>query len=107
MALKPLNSARTLYAPGVRLGALYAPDSSVVRGREVPLWTSRMVTVAPEMAPPFASVTVPTIRPELPCENAGRLSRSTPNITPKTCNAFLLIFERIATLLLDPDDFIN
>src|ERR1700682_972887 len=106
VVLKPLNSARTLYAPGIRFGALYAPDSSVVRGREVPLWTSKMVTAAPVIAPPFASVTVPTMRPELPCENAGTQIRSTPNITPKTCRAFLLMFDCTTHLVIDSENFI-
>src|ERR1700737_4558625 len=105
VVLKPLNSARTLYAPGVRFGALNAPDSSVVRGREVPLWTSKIVTAAPVIAPPFASVTVPTIRPELPCENAGRQSRNAPNITPKNCRVFLLTFDCTAHLVIDSDNF--
>src|SRR6267142_1747309 len=105
VVLKPLNSARTLYAPGVRFGALYAPDSSVVRGREVPLWTSKMVTVAPVIAPPFASVMVPTIRPELPCENTGWQSSSTPNITPNTCRVFLIMLDCAPELMIDADDF--
>src|SRR5258706_7411574 len=106
VVLKPLNSTRTLYAPGVRFGALYAPDSSVVRGREVPLWTSRMVTVAPVTAPPLASVTVPTIWPLLPCENAETQSRSIPSIAPNTCSTFL-VFERTADLMTDSDEFIT
>src|SRR6267154_2924805 len=106
VVLKPLNSTRTLYAPGVRFGALYAPDSSVVRGREVPLWTSRMVTVAPVTAPPLASITVPTMRPLLPCENAETQSRSIPSVAPNTCSTFF-DFERTADLMIDSDEFIT
>src|SRR4030088_1811411 len=107
VVLKPLNSTRTLYAPGVRFGALYAPDSSVVRGREVPLWTSKIVTVAPVIAPPFTSVTVPTMRPALPCENAGRHSRKIPSTAPKTCRAFWPMLDSTAKLLTEFDEFIT
>src|SRR5258708_448734 len=48
------------------------------------------VTVAPATTPPLWSVTVPLIRPKLPCENAGRQSKSTANTPPSNCTAFLL-----------------
>src|ERR1700726_1858126 len=53
------------------LGASYSPPWSVVRFREVPRSTSRTVTVAPAIAPPFESVIVPRIPPALPCEKTG------------------------------------
>src|SRR5467141_2181014 len=87
MVLKPLASARTLYAPGMRLGALYSPGSFVIKVFVTPLSVSVTDTVAPEMTPPLWSVIVPRIRPELPCENSGRQSRSIPITPPSNCNA--------------------
>src|SRR5580658_1015937 len=72
------------------VGALYAPASSVVSVRATPLSVSKTVTMAPEMTPPLWSVTVPRIRPKLPCENAGRQSKSTANSPPSNCTAFLV-----------------
>src|SRR5467141_2822616 len=101
MVLKPLASTRTLYVPGLRVGALYSPASFDVRVFATPLSVSVAVTVAPDMTPPVWSVTVPRIRPELPCENSGRQSRSTPIVLPSNCMAFrkltpqnLLLVER-------------
>src|SRR5207253_3265244 len=92
--LKPLASARTVYFPGCRLGALYSPASSVVSARDTPLSTSRTVTVAPAITPPVWSVTVPRIRPELPCEKRGRQTRSMPSVALKT-RAVLLVKTQI------------
>src|SRR5579863_8508883 len=105
--LKPLASARTVYAPGVRFGALYSPASSDVRVRETPLAVSMTVTVAPATTPPLWSVTVPIMRPVLPCENAGTLSNRTPNATASTLNMFRRcppadIFFVFAELISDP-----
>src|SRR5205807_9804557 len=86
--LKPLASARTLYALGTRFGALYSPGSFVTRIFDTPLSVSVTVTVAPDITPPLWSVTVPRIRPELPCENSGRQSRSIPIVPPSNCIAF-------------------
>src|ERR1700720_2159732 len=83
--------------PGVRFGALYAPDSSVVRGREDPLCTSKIVTVAPVTAPPLASVMVPTMRPVLPCENAEAQSTSIASVAPNRCSTLLLFDELMSS----------
>src|SRR5258706_11786860 len=88
MVLKPLASTRTLYVPGLRVGALYSPASFVTRVFVTPLSVSMTVTVAPDTTPPLWSVTVPMIRPALPCENSGRQSRSTPITPPSNCAAF-------------------
>src|ERR1700692_3783995 len=87
--LKPFDSARTVKAPGVRLGALYSPASSVGSVRVTPLAVSSTVTVAPATTPPLWSVTVPIMRPKLPCENAGRQSKSTPKLTVSNWMALL------------------
>src|ERR1700756_4331783 len=39
-----------------------------------------MVTVAPEMTPPVWSVTVPRMRPKLPCENSDTENSNTPSV---------------------------
>src|SRR5690242_20477905 len=88
MVLNPLASARTLYVLGRRVGALYSPGSLVTRVFVTPLSGAVTVTVATEMTPPLWSVTVPRIRPELPCENSGRQSRSTPIAPASNCRAF-------------------
>src|SRR5712691_5788938 len=88
MVLKPLASTRTLYVLGMRVGALYSPGSFVVKIFDTPLSVSVTVTVAPDMTPPLWSVIVPRIRPELPCENSGRQSRSIPITPPSNCTAF-------------------
>src|ERR1700730_14140698 len=87
VVLKPLYSARTLYDPGWRLGALYSPASFVTKVFVTPLSVSTTVTVAPDTVPPLWSVTVPMIRPKLPCEHSGRQSRSTPITPPRICKA--------------------
>src|SRR5579864_1167071 len=74
---------------GVKLGALYSPDSSVVRTRATPRCVSMTVTVAPATTPLVWSVTVPRIRPKSPCENTGKLSTSNQSIPPKNCKIFL------------------
>src|SRR5882762_7572206 len=86
-ALKPLASTRTLYVPGLRVGALYSPGSFVTKVFVTPLSVSVMVTVAPATTPPLWSVTVPTIRPALPCENSGRQSSSIPIVPTSNCKA--------------------
>src|SRR5467141_3850361 len=88
MVLKPLASTRTLYVLGMRVGALYSPGSFVTKIFDTPLSVYVMVTVAPATTPPLWSVTVPRIRPELPCENSGRQSRSTPIVPPSNLIAF-------------------
>src|ERR1700674_5440649 len=87
--LKPLKSARTLYVPGSRLGALYAPVSSTVRVRVVPLCRSETVTVAPTTAPPLWSLTAPRIRPALPCEKSGMEASNTARHAVRTGTVFL------------------
>src|SRR5882762_5262214 len=88
MVLKPLASTRTLYVPGLRVGALYSPASFVTRVFVTPLSVSMTVTVAPDTTPPLWSVTVPMIRPALPCENSGRQSRSIAIAPHTSCAAF-------------------
>src|SRR5260370_17428288 len=39
-----------------------------------------IVTVAFDITPPVWSVTVPRMRPKLPCENSGRENRNTPSV---------------------------
>jgi hypothetical protein len=46
------------------------------------------LTVAPETTPPLVSVTVPMMRPRLPCENAGTQSKSTAKETVSNLIAF-------------------
>src|SRR5713101_7944704 len=89
MVLKPLISTRTLYVLGMRVGALYSPGSFVIKVFVTPLSVSVTVTVAPDMTPPLWSVTVPMIRPRLPCENSGRQSRTTPITPPSSRQTFL------------------
>src|SRR6266851_6039231 len=88
MALKPLASTRTVYDPGVRLGALYIPSSFVTNDFVTPLSVSVTVTAALEMTPPLWSVIVPQSLPKTPCEDSGRLSRSTPIVPSSSCRAF-------------------
>src|ERR1700704_3491596 len=86
--LKPLASTRTLYVPELSGGALYSPGSFVTRVFVTPLSVSVMVTVAPATTPPLWSVTVPTIRPALPCENSGRQRNSSPIVPLSNSKAF-------------------
>src|SRR5260370_13542514 len=72
----------------MRVGALYSPGSFVIKVFVTPVDVSVPVTVAPDMMPPLWSVIVPRIRPELPCENSGRQSRSIPITPPSNCKAF-------------------
>src|SRR5437899_1109369 len=76
------------YVPGGRLGALYAPASSVTRVREVPLSTFVIVTDAPGINAPDASVMLPRIRPVFPWENEGIEVRKIANHTPKNNPTF-------------------
>src|ERR1700720_328242 len=69
------------------VGALYAPVSSVVSVRERPLCVSKTVTVAPDTTPPLWSVTFPRMRPKLPCEYAGKQSKSRAKTAPNNCIA--------------------
>src|SRR2546425_182206 len=78
--LNPGSSARTVYVPGIRLGALYSPASSVVRVRARPLSLSIMLTVAPGMTAPVESLTLPRIRPKLPCANSGKENSNTTTV---------------------------
>src|SRR5439155_16945149 len=87
--LKPVSSALTRYVPGGRLGALYAPASSVTRTRDVPLSTSVTVTLTPPITAPVASVTLPRIRPVLPCENTGTETRKSKTQTLPTKTTFI------------------
>jgi hypothetical protein len=48
-----------------------------------------MVTVAPDMTPPLWSVTIPRMRPKLPCEKRDRENSNTPTVAPSTHIAFL------------------
>ncbi len=64
--LKPFTSARTVYVPGKRLPATYAPSESVFRVCATPRCTSVMMTVAPAMYTPDWSVTAPEMRPVFP-----------------------------------------
>ena len=73
--------------PGIRLGALYSPASSVVSVRVTPLSVSRTDTVAPATTPPLWSETVPRIRAEPPCEYAGKQSKSRAKTPPNNCKA--------------------
>src|ERR1700676_4498415 len=43
-----------------------------------------IVTVAPDITPPLWSVTVPRMRPKLPCENNETENSNTPTIAPST-----------------------
>ena len=58
--LKPVASTVTVYAPGCRAATSKVPSPVVVIGGDVvPVASFFTVTVAPEMIPPLASVTVP------------------------------------------------
>src|SRR5579863_8788839 len=81
----------------MRFGALYAPASSVVSVRVVPLSVSMTLTVAPTTTPPLWSVTVPRMRPKLPCEYAGTHIKSTASTPPNKRTA---LFVRAPQLLL-------
>src|SRR5712664_586376 len=106
MALKPLASTRTLYDPGVRLGALYIPSSFVTKDFVMPLSVSVTDTVAPDMTPPLWSVIVPQSLPKTPCENSGRQSRSTPIAPPSNCMAFRKLTPQ-DLLLVERKEFIS
>src|SRR6266849_3585409 len=75
--------------PGIRVGALYSPASSVVRVRATPLSLSMIVTVAPDMTPPLWSETIPRMRPKLACENNETVNSNTPRAAPSTETTFL------------------
>src|SRR5437879_3873497 len=87
--LNPGNSTRTVYVPGISVGSLYSPASSVVTVRAGPLCVSIMLTVAPGRTAPVESLTLPRIRPKLPCPNSAReksnrtrVVMSTHRVTP-------------------------
>src|ERR1700730_2932697 len=82
IVLKPLASTRAEYVPGSRSGATYSPAWPVVKVRETPLWASKTVTMAPAIVPPLASVTVPEMRPRLPCANKGRQITNNKIVAP-------------------------
>src|ERR1700730_5713720 len=54
----------------------------------MPLCTSVTVTVAPAITPPLWSVTVPRIRPAVPCANEGRHRRNTPIVAASSLRDF-------------------
>src|SRR5579862_8568012 len=82
--LKPGDSTRTEYVPGLRLGAAYAPAESVTKSRVKPRCVSVMVTFAPATEAPLESMTVPARLPAAPCENSGTAARSNKKHTPRT-----------------------
>src|SRR5438034_3596023 len=82
--LNPGNSTRTVYVPGVNVGALYSPASSEVTVRARPLCVSMMLTVAPGMTAPVGSLTLPRIRPKLPCADSAREKSNTSRVVMST-----------------------
>src|SRR5207247_4526118 len=78
--LNPGNSTRTVYVPGISVGALYCPTSSVVRVRARPLCVSMMLTVAPGRTAPVGSLTLPRIRPKLPCADSAKEKNKTTTV---------------------------
>src|SRR5712692_7418965 len=92
--------------PGIRVGALYSPASSVIRVRATPLSLSTMVTVAPAMTPPLWSVTIPRMRPKLAWENSETENNNTPRIAPSTEIAFLAraLFDYAAHMRIAPTE---
>src|SRR5207244_12393870 len=82
--LNPGNSTRTVYVPGISVGALYCPTSSVVRGRARPLCVSIMLTLAPGRTAPVGSLTLPRIRPKLPCAIRAKEKSNTTRVVLNT-----------------------
>ena len=67
---------------------MYSPALSAVSVLVWPRSTSITETMAPAMAPPVWSVTVPRIRPAFPWEKTGRLINNTPRHRHTARNAF-------------------
>src|SRR6266851_1962889 len=64
LVLKPeVGATVTVYFPGGRSGITKIPSPPVVNCFSIPVASFFAVTVAPEMTPPFGSVTVPVIEP--------------------------------------------
>src|SRR5437667_7151903 len=82
--LKPGNSTRTVYVPGISVGALYCPASSVVTVRARPLCVSTMLMLAPGKTAPVGSVTLPRMRPKLACANIAREKSNTTRAVMST-----------------------
>src|SRR5437016_10275464 len=82
--LNPGNSTRTVYVPGISVGALYSPASSVVTVRARPLCVSMMLTVAPGSTAPVGSLTLPRIRPKLPCADSAKEKNNTTRVVLNT-----------------------
>src|ERR1700730_13076933 len=59
------------------------------------------------MLPPLGSVTVPRIRPALPCEKAGRHIRIIPRLATATAPAPFLRLSRTSVLTSDVKCFIR
>src|SRR5438128_2348067 len=74
----------------MRLGARYAPASSVVRVRATPLAVSVIVKGTPGIKPPVPSFTVPEMRPLAVCPNMEEQNNNTPNTTNKTIRALVM-----------------
>jgi hypothetical protein len=60
---KPVIFTDTVYVPDGTAVKLYTPDASVTSSRVSFVSVCSIVTVAPGIAAPLASVTVPTIDP--------------------------------------------
>src|SRR5580704_13302712 len=86
----PLDSARTVYVPGSKLGATYSPAASVVRDRVTPRATSITDTVAPAIAPPVWSKIPPWIVPWLDCEKAETQIRNNTAVAHNAETTFAL-----------------
>src|SRR6266571_2879230 len=82
--LNPGNSTRTVYVPGISVGALYCPASSEVTVRARPLCVSNILMVAPGRTAPVESVTLPRIRPKLPCANNAKEKSNTTRVVLNT-----------------------
>src|ERR1700674_830712 len=64
------------------------------------------VTVAPAITPPLWSVSVPKIRPALPCENAGRQIKNIPIIAPSSCTTCFILGD-VDVVIIDCCKFIE
>jgi len=69
--LKPLISAVTLYVPVGSIGAVYSPLGSVITARVRPVDVFVSVTLAPGIAAPDESRTVPRMVPLTAWPDAG------------------------------------
>src|SRR5439155_25378839 len=82
--LKPGNSTRTVYVPGIRVGALYRPASSGVTGRARPLCVSTIRMLAPGRTAPVWSLTLPRIRPKFARANIAKEKSNTTRVVMST-----------------------